>query len=74
MAGGQPVSMANPRSPRNWPTGTASDHDRRHPRRRERLFHPAARAGYKSRPVAEILKEFCSYTDGCTMSGKKDAW
>lgn len=22
--------------------------------------------------MAEILKEFCSYTDGCTMSGKKD--
>jgi len=22
--------------------------------------------------VAAILKEFCSYTDGCTMSGKKD--
>jgi tyrosine phenol-lyase len=29
--------------------------------------------GYKPRTVAEILKEFCSYSDGCTMSGKKDA-
>ena len=23
--------------------------------------------------MKDILKEFCSYTDGCTMSGKKDA-
>ena len=30
-------------------------------------------AGYESRTVAQILKEFCSHTDGCTMSGKKDA-
>ncbi len=29
--------------------------------------------GYRKKPVAEILKEFCSYTDGCTMSEKKDA-
>ena len=29
--------------------------------------------GYQKTLVAEILKEFCSYTDGCTMSGKKDA-
>jgi tyrosine phenol-lyase len=29
--------------------------------------------GYADRPVAAILREFCSYSDGCTMSGKKDA-
>jgi tyrosine phenol-lyase len=28
--------------------------------------------GYADRSVASILKELCSYTDGCTMSGKKD--
>ena len=28
--------------------------------------------GYESQSVAQILREFCSYTDGCTMSGKKD--
>jgi tyrosine phenol-lyase len=29
-------------------------------------------SGYKNRPVKAILKEMMSYTDGCTMSGKKD--
>ena len=28
--------------------------------------------GYADKPIAEILKEFCSYSDGATMSGKKD--
>ena len=30
-------------------------------------------AGYSGRSVAEILHEFCALSDGCTMSGKKDA-
>ena len=29
--------------------------------------------GYAGKKIAEILREFCAYTDGCTMSGKKDA-
>jgi tyrosine phenol-lyase len=29
--------------------------------------------GYRHKSVAEILLKLCSYTDGCTMSGKKDA-
>ncbi len=28
--------------------------------------------GYKDKTIAEILKEFCSYSDCATMSGKKD--
>jgi tyrosine phenol-lyase len=28
--------------------------------------------GYSDKSVADILREFCSYTDGGTMSGKKD--
>jgi tyrosine phenol-lyase len=28
--------------------------------------------GCKEKTIAEILKEMCSYTDGATMSGKKD--
>ena len=29
--------------------------------------------GYREKKVAEILKEYCSYTQSCTMSAKKDA-
>ena len=29
--------------------------------------------GYADKPIAQILKEFCSYTDGATMSAKKDS-
>ncbi len=29
--------------------------------------------GYKNKTTAEILREICGCTDGCTMSGKKDA-
>jgi tyrosine phenol-lyase len=29
-------------------------------------------AGYRDKKVAEILLEFCSYTEGCWMSAKKD--
>jgi tyrosine phenol-lyase len=28
--------------------------------------------GYQNKPIAAILKEFCSYTDGAWMSAKKD--
>jgi tyrosine phenol-lyase len=74
MAGGQPVSMANARDV----------HALAH-RHGIRVVLDATRAvenayfiqqrepGYHDRSVAEILLEFCSYTDGCTMSGKKDA-
>ncbi|MCC6729914.1 MAG: tyrosine phenol-lyase [Chthonomonadales bacterium] len=74
MAGGQPVSMANARALREL---TA--------RHGIRVILDATRAvenayfiqqrepGFADRPVADILREFCSHTDGCTMSGKKDA-
>jgi len=74
MAGGQPVSMANIRALR--------DLTRRHGIRvmldatravENAYFIQQREAGYAGKKVAEILKEFCSYTDGCTMSGKKDA-
>jgi tyrosine phenol-lyase len=74
MAGGQPVSMANVRAVRQMAD-----------RYGLRIMLDATRAvenayfiqqreeGFARRPVKEILREFCSYTDGCTMSGKKDA-
>jgi tyrosine phenol-lyase len=73
MAGGQPISMANVRE--------VSVLCRRHG---IKVFLDATRAvencyfiklrepGYADRTLAEILRELCSYTDGCTMSGKKD--
>jgi tyrosine phenol-lyase len=36
-------------------------------------FIKSREPGYSDRTCAEILREFCSLTDGCTMSGKKDA-
>ncbi len=74
MAGGQPVSMQNARELR-----ALCD------RHGIRIMLDATRAvenayfiqqrdeGYRGVPVADILREFCSYTDGCTMSGKKDS-
>jgi tyrosine phenol-lyase len=74
MAGGQPVSMANLRAVREL----ADQHGLRimldATRAVENAYFIQQREpGCQSRPVAEILKEFCSYSDGCTMSGKKDA-
>ncbi len=74
MAGGQPISMQNLREVREV--------TRRHG---IRVILDATRAvenawfikmreeGYAQKRAAEILLEMCSYTDGCTMSGKKDA-
>ncbi len=63
-----------PRGPRNWPidTACASCSTPPAPSRTPISSSSASRATSRE-PVAEILKEFCSYTDGCTMSGKKDA-
>jgi tyrosine phenol-lyase len=74
MAGGQPISMANLRAVREL----AQKH-------KIRVILDATRAvenayfiqqreeGYRQKSTADILKEMCSHTDGCTMSGKKDA-
>jgi tyrosine phenol-lyase len=73
MAGGQPVSMANVRQLREY----CNQHG-------IRIFLDATRMvenayfiqereeGYERKSIAEILKEFCSYTDGAWMSAKKD--
>ncbi len=74
MAGGQPISMANVRAARQL----ADRHGLRimldATRAVENAYFIQQREeGFAGKPVREILKEFCSYTDGCTMSGKKDA-
>ncbi|MFP4598218.1 MAG: tyrosine phenol-lyase [Persicimonas sp.] len=73
MAGGQPVSMENMRRVREL----TAEHG-------IKVFLDATRVvenayfiqqreeGYAERSIAEILLEFCSYADGCTMSAKKD--
>ena len=73
MAGGQPVSLQNVRMLRELCD-----------RHGIRIFLDATRMvenaffiqereeGYAGKSIAEILKEFCSYTDGAWMSAKKD--
>ncbi len=73
MAGGQPVSMANVKALREF----CDRHGIRiyldATRMYENCFFIQEREeGYGDKSIAEILKEFCSYTDGAWMSAKKD--
>jgi tyrosine phenol-lyase len=74
MAGGQPVSMANVKALR----ALCDRHGIRifldATRMVENAFFIQEREpGFADRSVAEILLEFCSYTDGAWMSAKKDS-
>ncbi len=73
MAGGQPVSMENMKQ--------VHDLAKKHniiivldaTRNMENSYFIQQREkGYENKSVAEIHKEFCSYSDACTMSAKKD--
>jgi tyrosine phenol-lyase len=73
MAGGQPVSMKNIKE--------VSELAHKHgikvvldaTRAMENAYYIQQREdGYLNKSVAEILKEFASYSDAATMSGKKD--
>jgi len=73
MAGGQPVSMANLKALR----GLCDRHGIKifldATRMVENAFFIQEREpGYAGKPIADILKEFCGYTDGAWMSAKKD--
>ena len=73
MAGGQPMSMENIR--RTWEfcreRGILVMLDAT--RALENAWFIKQReAGYQDRSVREILKEICSYSDGATVSSKKD--
>jgi len=73
MAGGQPVSMANVKAIRALcePLGIKVMLDATRMVENS-LFIQEREAGYADRSIAEILLEFCSYTDGAWMSAKKD--
>jgi tyrosine phenol-lyase len=74
MAGGQPISMKNLKELRAF--------TRKH---KILIIHDMTRVaenayfiqqkekGFDKKSVREIVKEICSYTDGATMSAKKDA-
>jgi tyrosine phenol-lyase len=73
MAGGQPASMANLRevyelcSARGIPVMLDAT------RALENAYFIQQREeGYGNRSVAEIMREICSYSDGATVSSKKD--
>jgi len=73
MAGGQPVSMANVRALRElcdlYGIRIYLDATRMV---ENAFFIQEQEEGYADKPIAAILKEFCSYTDGAWMSSKKD--
>jgi tyrosine phenol-lyase len=74
MAGGQPVSMQNARDLRALCDRHGISIMLDATRAVENAYFIQQREpGYAGKKIAEILREFCAYTDGCTMSGKKDA-
>jgi len=74
MAGGQPQSMANMKAVRELCDEHGIDIVLDATRAVENAYFIQQREeGYRDKPVAEILKEYCSYTDHCTMSAKKDS-
>jgi len=74
MAGGQPISMQNLKDLRKFTKkhGIRVIHDMT--RVAENAYFIQQREkGYADKTIKEIVKEICSYTDGATMSAKKDA-
>ncbi|MDR0371341.1 MAG: tryptophanase, partial [Prevotellaceae bacterium] len=73
MAGGQPVSMENMRAlskiARNNSIPVVLDATRN---LENAYFIQQREAGYQDKSVAEINREFCSYSDAATVSAKKD--
>ncbi len=73
MAGGQPVSMKNVRELRELCDRHGILVMLDATRAIENAYFIQQREeGYADKKVADILLEFCSYTEGCWMSAKKD--
>ncbi|MBK7158691.1 MAG: tyrosine phenol-lyase [Ignavibacteria bacterium] len=74
MAGGQPISMENLRELRKISSnhGIKIIHDMTRVAENA-FFIQRNEEGYSEKSVSEIVLEICSFTDGATMSAKKDA-
>lgn len=74
LAGGQPVSMENLKAVRKYTEEKGIKVMLDMTRIAENAyFIQQKEEGYRLKTIAEIVKEICSYTDGATFSGKKDA-
>ncbi|MBI5020353.1 MAG: tyrosine phenol-lyase [Ignavibacteriales bacterium] len=73
MAGGQPVSMKNMKDVRELTSNHGIKIIFDATRAIENAYFIKTREeGYQNKSISEILLEMCSYTDGATMSAKKD--
>jgi tyrosine phenol-lyase len=74
MAGGQPFSMENLKALRKLTSrhGIPIIHDMTRVAENAYFIQQREKA-YAKKSVREIVREICSYTDGATMSAKKDA-
>jgi len=74
MAGGQPISMKNLKELRALTKkhGIRIIHDMTRVAENAHFIQQREK-GYEHTPIREIVKEINSYTDGATMSAKKDA-
>ena len=73
LAGGQPVSMANVKAVRELAGRHGIKVFLDATRMMENSYFIKEREeGYQDKSIAEILLEFCSFTDGAWMSAKKD--
>ncbi len=74
LAGGQPVSMENLKELRKYTEEKGIKIMLDMTRIAENAyFIQQHEEGYRLKSIADIVKEICSYTDGATFSGKKDA-
>ncbi len=75
MAGGQPVSMANIKAVQELAHKHGIKVILDATRVTENAYFIQQREeGYANKSIPEILYEFCGYTDGATVSGKKDVY